>query len=132
MLRFVLFTISLAGLITLTVLTGSDGRYFSRPTFFKEIIIFFIFSNLALYSVTKRTLIGSPADFIKIYLGATVLRILFFGAFIFVLIRLDRSGAFQNALFFLVNYFLFTVLEVLILFKEINSRNSQKRDQKDQ
>lgn len=132
MTRFVLLTVLLAGLIAIIVITGSSKGLFVRPSFFGEIVIFFVFSNVALYSFTKRAVGGAPTDFIKIYLGATVLRILFFGAFIFLLIRLDRGGAFQNALFFLVNYFLFTALEVAILFREINYQKSQKRGQKDQ
>ena len=69
-------------------------------------------------------------DFIKIYLGATVLRILFFGAFILLVILLDTSGADENALFFLACYLLFTALEVVVLFREINSGKNEKAGQK--
>lgn len=71
--------------------------------------------------VIARRLGVRPTDFVTIYLGTTVLRILLFGAFIFVVIRLDKAGAWRNATLFLVCYFLFTAVEVLTLFYQINS-----------
>ena len=108
------------------VRAGPWLEWFTRPSFSNEIIIFLTLSTTGLYGFVTRQRGLHPADFVKIYLGATVLRILFFGGFIFALIRLDASGAWKNATLFLVSYFLFTTLEVLILFKQINSQKPSK------
>lgn len=111
----------LAFLVLGFVLAGSGLGSFTLPSFFGEIIIFIALSTIALYWFTTRKVNLQPDDFVKIYLGATVLRILFFGGFISAVIMLDKDGAEENALFFLVCYFLFTTLEVLVLFRQINA-----------
>ncbi len=115
-------TLLLAFLVLGFVLAGSGLGWFTHPSFFIEIIIFIALSTIALYWFTTRKLNLQPDDFVKIYLGATVLRILFFGGFIFTLIVLDKLGAKENALLFLVCYFLFTALEVMVLYRQINAR----------
>lgn len=114
-------TVLLAFLVLGFALAGSGWGWFTRPSFFSEIIIFLALSTVALYWFTTRKVNLQPDDFVKIYLGATVLRILFFGGFIFSVIILDKVGAEENALFFLVCYFLFTAQEVLVLFRQINA-----------
>ena len=101
------------------------------PSFFNEIIIFFALSNLVIYWFTTRKIGLHPGDFVRIYLGATVLRILFFGGFIFTVMMMDRTEALENTLFFLICYFLFTTLEILALLREINSQKRVKGGQKD-
>lgn len=131
MKRFVILTLITAGIIVFGVVFGVSQRYFSSPSFFKEIIIFLAFSNILLYSFSKQKANEAPTDFIKIYLGSTVLKILFFGAFIFTVMRMDMPGASGNTALFLISYFVFTILEITILFLEINSQNSPNRRQKD-
>ncbi len=112
----------LAFLILGFVLAGSGRAWFTRPSFFIEIILFLALSTIALYWFTTRKINLQPDEFVKIYLGATVMRILFFGGFIFTVIMLDKLGAKENALLFLVCYFLFTALEVMVLYRQINAR----------
>lgn len=86
--------------------------------------------HLGLYFFTSRNLSVHPQSFVKIYLGMTVLRILFFGVFIFMVIKIDPFGARQNAILFLLSYLLFTVLEVIVLFRKIDSKKRSKLDEK--
>lgn len=72
-----------------------------------------------------------PEDFVKIYLGITVLRILFFGLFILAIIFIDQPGAHGNVLLFLISYFLFTTLEVSALFLKISAQKPTNRDRKE-
>ena len=97
------------------------------PSFTSEIVIFLLLSTIVLYMVIVRRLGVRPTDFVIIYLGITVLRILLFGAFIFVVIRFDKAGAWRNATLFLVCYFLFTTVEILALFFQINSPKKEVR-----
>ena len=100
--------------------------WFVPPTFSNPIIIFLTVSTVGLYGFISRQRTLRPQDFVKVYLGTTVLRILFFGTFIFLLIRMNPSGARANATLFLAGYFLFTALEVVVLFCEINSPKEPK------
>ncbi len=131
MLRFVIMTGLLSALITAIVLAGVNSGFFHRPSFFREVVVFLGASTIGLYWFTTHRMGTSGQDFIKIYLGATVLRILFFGGFIFAIIQLDPSGAIGNTVLFLLSYFLFTILEVIVLFLQINSQKSLKSGQKD-
>lgn len=110
---------------------GSRQEWFSMPSFFLEIIIFLALSTIVLCWVITVTLKQHPEDFVKVYLVATVLRIVVFGGFIFLIIILDRSGARRNGVLFLGSYFLFTALEVAILLQQINSQKGAKGGQKD-
>lgn len=129
MLRFISLTVLMALIIAGFVMVGSRSGWVARPSFTNEIIFFTLLSTVGLYTLTVRWFTVRPENFVKIYLGTTVLRILFFGVFIFILIRLDKLGSWRNSTLFLVCYFLFTALEVLVLFFQINSR--KKKGQKD-
>jgi hypothetical protein len=130
-LRFITMTALLTAIITATVLIGVNKGVFLQPSFFREIVIFLCLSTVGLYWFTVERMEGKPEDFVKIYLGATVLRILFFGGFIFTVMQLDTAGAIENTVFFLVSYFLFTILEVVVLFWKIKSPKTPKTAQKD-
>lgn len=109
-------------LVVLTILmVGDDAGWFDDPSFSREILAFFVLSNVALFWAIGRNLNRDPADFVRVYLGATVLRILFFGGFILAVILLDEAGAAGNTLFFLACYFLFTIMEVGALWLKIKS-----------
>ena len=124
-------TVALALLIKGFMMSASLLGWFPPPSFSNVTIVFFGLSTVGLYRFVVSRLGLQPEDFVKIYLGATILRILFFGGFAFAVMRLDRPEARQNALFFLVCYFLFTALEVLNLFRQVNYQNPIRRDQKD-
>ena len=124
-------TAVLALIILLFVRAGVDWGWIGYPTFSIEIIAFFTLSNVALYWAVGRKLNDHPEDFVTVYLGATVLRVLFFGGFIFAVVLLDRSGAPKNTLFFLLCYFLFTIMEVGGLWIKIKSQKAVKGPQKD-
>jgi hypothetical protein len=121
LLRFTAMTGLVALAILAILIAGSDAGWFDDPSFSREILAFFSLSNVTLYWAVGRNLSDHPDDFVKVYLGATVLRILFFGGFILAVILLDRSGAAGNTLFFLVCYFLFTIMEVGALWLKIKS-----------
>ncbi len=101
------------------VLIGADYNWFIEiPSYSFEIIFFLGISTGGIfYFLIKRT--RSPS-FTQSYLLSIVLKMLGFSAFILVIIFKDKSGAFGNALLFIVSYLLFTVLEVGFLFKRIN------------
>ena len=122
MIRFVFLCATLAALIFAALLEGAEMMNRAVPSFAIVIILFVAISHVGQYGLLLRFLDQEPIAFVKIYLGITVLRILFFGIFIFVLMRIDPKGASSNAILFLVCYFLFTTLEVAALFIRIRMK----------
>jgi drug/metabolite transporter (DMT)-like permease len=110
---------------------GVSNLWFDLPSFTNEIIALLAISHVGMYSIITRQLGQRPEDFVKIYLGSTVLRILFFGLFIFVIIRIDPVSASRNAVLFLITYFLFTGLEVVALYAAVNSQKPTNTGQKE-
>jgi hypothetical protein len=47
------------------------------------------------------------------------------------MVYLDTDGATANAILFLVTYLLFTMLEVAVLWQEVNAKKSPEEGQKD-
>jgi hypothetical protein len=131
MLRFGLFTLGLAALLYAAVVGGAGRGWFTQPSFSEEIVLFLALTHAGLYSFIVRQLGQRPEDFVKIYLGATVMRILFFGLFIFLVLRMDPVGGFGNALFFLLGYFLFTGLEVAVLYRVVSRQEPPRGGQKE-
>lgn len=109
---------------------GFSEGWFDYPSFAREIVIFLFVTHVAGYGFVVRQLDQRPEDFVKIYLGLTVIRILFFGIFIFVVIRIDAVAGNSNAGFFLAGYILFTGLEVGALYRAVRSHDPAKRGQK--
>ncbi len=131
MVRFAALTILLALATFGSIETGVALEWFHRPSYEREILIFLTVAHLVLYSVISRQINQRPEAFVKVYLGTMVLRILFFGIFVFTIIRLDPEASRQNALFFLISYFLFTGLEVAALYININGQKAPNLGQKE-
>jgi len=131
MVRFVLLVSGLAALLYAGLASGVAQGWFARPSYSDEIILFLGLAHLGLFVFVLRQLDNRPEDFVKIYLGSTVLRILFFGVFIFLVIRMDPVSGPSNALFFLLCYFLFTGLEVAALYPIVAKRKPAKQGQKE-
>jgi hypothetical protein len=121
MLRF------LAALIVLTLLLAGGvlgarqlGWLTALPSFFFEILVFVSLTTLVLYSYLYK--MPSGKQFVQFYLLTMILRLLGYGAFAFVIIILDRPGAAENSLFFIVTYAAFMALETIFLYRK--SRNA--------
>ena len=131
MVRFFLLVIGLSALLYAGIAGGAGQGWFARPSYSDEIILFLGLAHLGLFAFVLRQLDSRPDDFVKVYLGSTVLRILFFGLFIFLVLRIDPASGPANALFFLLCYFLFTGLEVAALYPIVSERKPSQRGQKE-
>lgn len=131
MIRFGGLTIALAASLTAAVLLGVKQSWFERPGYLEVIVFFVAIATLVIYGFTSRKVTEAPEDFIRIYMTATVIRILLFGAGVALMVYFDPDGATANALLFLVTYLLFTILEVAVLWREVNAKKSPEGGQKD-
>lgn len=130
MLRFILLALLLGASLLGILAWGINQSWWTFPSFATETTIFLLVVHVAGYHFVTRQWKQHPTDFVKIYLGLTVLRILFFGIFVFLVIWLDAAGSTSNALYFLVSYFLFTILEVVALYRVVNGEKPTKSGQK--
>jgi fumarate reductase subunit D len=117
----------LAALLILTLLLAGGvmsarhlGWVTEVPSYFFEILVFVSLTTLVLYRYLHR--VPSGKQFVQFYLLTTVLKLLGYGAFGFVIIILDRPGAAANTLFFIITYVAFTALETFFLYQK--SRNA--------
>ena len=88
------------------------------PSFFYQILLFLIFATLVVYRYLYR--VDKPDFFVQLYLLTIVLKFIAYVVFNLVLILQDRTGAARNVAFFLINYLLFTALEVVFLYRKIS------------
>jgi hypothetical protein len=97
---------------------GSSSAYFSKPSFFPQILVFLLFSTSLLFVYLYRA--AKPVFFVQLYLLTMALKLLAYLAFNVVIILHDKAGAAVNVMFFLSVYFIFTALEIGFLFHKIN------------
>ncbi len=84
---------------------------------------------LSFIIVSKIGQIDSSFFFAAI-LSSIVFRLLLFGGVNFALIYFDRDNAINNVVLFFVVYFIFTILENLLLFKEIKVIDQVSKESK--
>jgi len=91
-----------------------------RPTFLYQTVIFLTFSTAIIYGYLFR--VSKPDIFVQLYLFMMAVKLMGYGAYAFYMITSDRAGATANVAFFMVLYFIFTILEILFLYNKINQQ----------
>jgi len=113
--NLVAFTVCL---IFLSVLISWAAVQFASPSYLYLIVGVLAIATFIIYFFMEKT--GSE-NFIKNYLLTIVLKLLAGGIFISVIIYTDLESAESNAISFMAAYLLFTVLEVVFLFKKFDN-----------
>jgi len=88
------------------------------PSFFYQILLFLVFATFVVFRYLYR--VDKPDFFVQLYLFTMVIKFIAYGVFNLVVILQDRAGAARNVVFFLINYLLFTALEVVFLYRKIS------------
>ena len=119
MIRF-LVVLLVAAITTagLTILAKHLSWIDSLPSFFYQTILFLTFATFVVFRYLYR--IEKPDFFVRLYLLTVALKFVAYGAFNLIVIVEDRNGAAQNVAFFMLVYFLFTLLEVVFLYRKIS------------
>lgn len=89
-----------------------------------EILLFVFIATVVNFNYLYK--VESPDLFVRMYLFMMALKLLAFGAFVVVIILLDKPAAKGNIVFFIITYILFTALEVGFLYKRISTKNNVK------
>ena len=112
-------------LITLTVTAfvifavGAWGLE-APPVYFYRTLIFLFVTTAGLYRFLLRTKQQRPDFFVQFYLATMVIKLIAYGAFMFVLVRTLSEKAMPDVLFFMIVYFIFTALEIGFLYRHVN------------
>ena len=115
------FVVLLVAAITtagLTILAKHLSLIGGLPSFFYQTILFLLFATFVVFRYLYR--IEKPEFFVRFYLLTMALKFVAYGAFNLIVILEDRKGAAQNVAFFLLTYLVFTILEVVFLYRKIS------------
>jgi hypothetical protein len=98
--------------------TGASQDFFNRPTYGTAILLTLSISTGSIYCWLNRI---NSESFTQSYLLSIVAKLLIGGIMISTMIVIDKASSVENALTFIITYFIFTALEVFFLFKKVNN-----------
>jgi len=90
------------------------------PSFFYQTIALLLMGTIGLYFYLVDVKRQKTEYFVPLYIATMFVKILAYGAYILFVVWDDPSQASNNALLFMVTYFLFTAAEVLFLYRKVN------------
>jgi hypothetical protein len=107
-------------LVTAVIIGGGYGIFEVLPSFFYQTIILLFISTAGLYRFLLNIKQKNSDLFVPIYLATFAIKLIAFGAYIFVMIKQDPGMMMENVAFFLVVYVIFTALETVFLYRVVN------------
>lgn len=122
MIRFVVALVSVAVLFVCAALVALRLSWIvSVPSFFYQTLILLVTTTLVMYRYLIR--IKQPEFFVQLYLLTIAVKLLAYGGYITWMIIDDKSGAISNVAVFLMLYVVFTILEIVFLYRKISGQN---------
>ena len=120
MIRFFLTLVGVTLLFVLAAWIIIDQQWVtSLPSFFYQTLIFLFFGTGLLFVYLYR--FDKPDFFVQLYLLTMAVKLLAYGAYNFFMVMEDKMGARQNVVWFMILYFIFTVLEIGFLYRKISN-----------
>jgi hypothetical protein len=119
--RFFIALLLTAVAIAAVVLLAASSGYFIKPSFFLKTLVLLTFSTAVIYVYLYKA--SKPEFFLQLYLLTMVVKLLAYCAYNLVMILKDKPAAVGNVIFFMVTYFLFTLLEIGFLYRKIAGGN---------
>lgn len=119
MIPFVIVILALALIMPPLMQHGfNQGWLPAMPSFLFETTWFVAFATTVIYVYLYRS--KNPSFFVQLYLLSMAVKLMaFFGYTLFMILE-DRQGAAPNVVYFLVIYFLFTIVEIAFLYRRIS------------
>jgi hypothetical protein len=90
------------------------------PSFLYQTVIFLAFSTGMIYVYLYKA--EKPDFFVQLYLLMMSVKLLAYGGYVYFMITSDKAGAFLNVVFFMLQYFVLTGLEITLLYSKISSK----------
>jgi hypothetical protein len=114
--RFIIVTI----IISLLLAGGGYLFFETLPDFFWASIILLVLSTIGLYRFLVNIKRDKPDYFVPLYLATLVVKLIAYGAYIFLMVQRKPDQMFENAVFFMVGYAIFTGIETFFLHRFVN------------
>lgn len=103
------------------MLAGGGYLFFETlPGFFWESIILLTLSTVGLFKFLVNIKRDKSDFFVPLYLATMTIKLIAFGAYIFLMVKLQPDEMFENVVFFMVGYVIFTGLETVFLYRFVN------------
>ncbi len=110
----------LASFITALVLWAGGFLLFDPlPAFFYQTLALLTISTVGLYRFLINIKREKPDLFVQLYLATLAIKLLAYGAYIFVMVLQSPGQATGNVLFLMAGYALFTVVETVFLYRVV-------------
>jgi hypothetical protein len=90
------------------------------PGYFYQTLIFLFVSTAGLYRFLLKTKQQRPEFFVQFYLATMAVKLIAYGAYVFLVVRKQPDEATANVAFFMIVYFIFTFIEIGFLYREVN------------
>lgn len=113
------FLISLTAVMLLIVAIGLWGIE-SRPEYFYRTLIFLFVTTAGLFRFLLKTKQQRPDFFVQFYLATMVLKLIAYGAYMFIIVIAKTEKVVYDVVFFLLVYFIFTAIEIGFLYRQVN------------
>ncbi len=114
--RFIIVAI----IISLLLVGGGYLFFETLPGFFFESILLLLLSTLGLYRFLINIKRDKPDYFVPLYLATLAVKLIAYGAYIFVLVKLQPEQMFENVVFFMIGYVIFTGVETYFLHRFVS------------
>lgn len=89
----------------------------NTPSFFYQTLVFLVFGTALIYRYLYK--LDKPDIFVQLYLLTMMVKFLAYGAYMLFVILEDQPSAAPNVAFFMIVYFIFTILEIVFLYRKI-------------
>jgi hypothetical protein len=92
----------------------------SKPEYFYRTLIFLFVGTAGLFRFLLRTKQNRPDFFVQFYLATMVVKLIAYGAYLFVVVTAQTEKTVADVAFFMAVYFIFTAIEIGFLYRQVN------------
>ncbi|HET9053390.1 MAG TPA: hypothetical protein VFM90_04410 [Cyclobacteriaceae bacterium] len=116
MARFIIVTV----IISLFLIGGGFLFVETPPRLFFVSLLLLVLSTLGLYRFLVNIKRNKPGYFVPLYLGTLAIKLVAYISYIFVMVKLRPEERFENVVFFMIGYVIFTLQETVFLYRVVN------------
>lgn len=107
-------------MLSLVLYFGLTLVNFVQPSHASQILLFVFITTSVLFFYLVRSKTNRPESFVPFYLLTIAIKLVAYAGFMIFVILKNRGGAAANVVFFMIVYFLFTLVEVAFLYRSVN------------
>lgn len=108
-------------LLSIIIIIASQSLFIVLPSYFYESLILLFLGTAGIYFFLVDIKKQRPEYFVQLYMATLFIKILAYGAYVLFVVWDDRVHASNNALFFMITYFIFTATEIYFLYRKVTT-----------